>query len=113
MRETRQEALKNAAMLLPSNAVEHLDDPTSWITPCLWTGVAAENVKTAALVGSFQEVAHALHGFTQNGISQFLIRAWPSAEEAADQEMASFGTRVLPIIREIAAAACEQGSAAV
>ena len=100
-RETRQEALKNAAMLLPSNAVEHLDDLTSWITPYLWTGVAAENVKTAALVGSFEEVACALHDLKQNGISQFLIRAWPTEEEAADQEMASFGTRVLPIIREI------------
>jgi alkanesulfonate monooxygenase SsuD/methylene tetrahydromethanopterin reductase-like flavin-dependent oxidoreductase (luciferase family) len=98
-RETRQEALDTAANLLPSNAVEQREDPSSWLTPYLWTGlVSGWPGKATAFVGSFEEVARSIHGFKKKGILQFLIREWSD-----EQEMFSFGTRVLSLVREMEA----------
>jgi alkanesulfonate monooxygenase len=94
---TRQEALETAANRLPEHAVECMDDPAVWITPQLWRGtVPGWGRKTAALVGSFEEIARAILEFKKNGISQFLVRGsgdW--------QDMICFGARVMPIIRAI------------
>ena len=99
-RETRPEALDAAAYLLPEHAVEHLDDPAVWITPHLWTGtVPGRSGKTAALVGSFEEIASSIVEFKRNGISQFLVRGVPGWQGPDRQEMACFGTRVMPLVR--------------
>lgn len=94
-RETRQEAFEAAATLLPEHAVERLDDRTVWITPHLWIGMLpGGSEKTAALVGSFEEVARAILEFKRNGISQFRVRG-----SRESQEMACFGARVIPLVR--------------
>ncbi len=94
-RETRQDALDAAATLLPDHAVERLDDPSVWITPHLWIGtLPGGSEKTAALVGSFEEIARAILDFKRNGISQFRVRGWRDW-----QEMVCFGTGVMPLVR--------------
>lgn len=96
-RETQQEALDVAATLLPSNFVEHREDPSSWPTPYLWRGLfSGWPGKSAAFVGSFEEVARSIHGFKKKGILQFLIREWSDK-----QEMFCSGARVLSLVREM------------
>jgi hypothetical protein len=96
-RESRQEALEAAASLLPDHATERLDDPACWIGPDLWTGTASgRSGKMAALVGSFEEIARAVHGFKSRGISQILVREWPGRHETV-----CFGERVMPLIRAL------------
>jgi alkanesulfonate monooxygenase len=90
-RATRQEALDAAAILLPEFR-DSVDDPASWITPYLWTGGVPGRV---TMLGSFEELAEAIYGFKQNGISQFLFRGWPDGGE-----MAHFGNGVLPLVRK-------------
>jgi alkanesulfonate monooxygenase SsuD/methylene tetrahydromethanopterin reductase-like flavin-dependent oxidoreductase (luciferase family) len=50
------------------------------------------------VVGSHDEAARAFQQFKNSGISRFLIRGWSSTEE-----ISSFGTRVLPLVREMSA----------
>jgi len=91
-RATRQEALDAAATLLPA-FTDSLDDATCWITPYLWTGASQGRV---TMLGSFEELAEAIYGFKQKGISQFLFRGW-----ADTREMNYFGNGVLPLVREL------------
>jgi alkanesulfonate monooxygenase len=53
-----------------------------WLTPWLWTGaVPYLGAPAIALVGSYDEVAGAIHAFEEVGISQFLFMGWPDLEE--------------------------------
>jgi alkanesulfonate monooxygenase SsuD/methylene tetrahydromethanopterin reductase-like flavin-dependent oxidoreductase (luciferase family) len=91
VRETQGEALEAAAGLFP------VDNPASWITPYLWCGIAhGRERKTAAFVGSYGEVARAMHDFKKSGISQFLIREWPGLKENE-----GFAARTIPLIRAL------------
>jgi alkanesulfonate monooxygenase len=73
-----------------ANAVEQPE----WLTPWLWTGaVPYLGPPAIALVGSFQEVAAALHHYQSMGITQFLFTGWPDIEE-----MEYFGKGVLPLL---------------
>jgi alkanesulfonate monooxygenase len=92
-RDTREKALDAAAILLPQDADS---DAANWITSFLWTGVVPRfERKISALVGSFDEVARAIHEFQNHGISQFLIGEWPGT-----QQMRCFGAHILPLVRE-------------
>jgi len=96
-RETRAEALEFAATLLSGDCVERLANPACWITSDLWTGTLRGcEEERVLLLGSFEQVAHAIYGFKKSGISQFLIREGP-----CQKEMTYFGERVLPLIRAI------------
>jgi alkanesulfonate monooxygenase len=85
-RETRQEALESARDLLPEINIEPPSNSANI--------VSAGGGKTAVLVGSREEVARTIHRFKKSGISHFLLRDWPG-----QQEITSFGERVLPLIR--------------
>ena len=72
------------------------DEEAGWLTPYLWVGaVPYLGAPAIALVGSYTEVAEAIIRYKRAGISQFLFLGWPDIEE-----MAMFGSRVLPIVRE-------------
>jgi alkanesulfonate monooxygenase len=67
-----------------------------WLTSYLWTGaVPYLGAPAIALVGSYDEVASAIHEYRQAGVTQFLFMGWPDLEE-----MTRFGTEVLPLVRQ-------------
>lgn len=69
---------------------------TEWLTPNLWTGAVRFQGPTAiSLVGSPAEIADAIMGYKEIGISQFIISGWPKLNE-----MIYFGQEVLPLIRQ-------------
>jgi alkanesulfonate monooxygenase len=57
---------------------------------------AALQPESTAMIGSFEEVAEAVHGFKRKSISQFLFHGWPSR-----QELLYFGSGVLPLVRAL------------
>ena len=97
-RETLEEARETAARTLAG--VGNLDDAAGWLTPYLWTGnISTRTEKVAALVGSFDEVALAMHGFKKHGIIQFLVRGGHG-----EHDLECFGKGVLPLVRTMEAA---------
>lgn len=97
-RETRNEALAAASVLLP-HAGDLLNDSDSWIAPCVWTGGGSvSNERAAVLIGSFDELAQAIHRFARGGISSVLIRGW-GLDEVDHREMAIVGSGLLPRVR--------------
>jgi hypothetical protein len=97
-RETASEALAAASDLLP-DAGDLANDSASWIAPWVWGGGgAAPNARTVFLIGSFDEVAQAIHRYVRGGISSFLIRGW-GRHDVDDREMSIVGTGVLPLVR--------------
>jgi len=127
-RPTREEAVEAASSLVASFGVEarsaHQEfaarsdsvgfrstyaaaeqNESSWLTPYLWTGaVPYLGAPSIALVGSFAEIAAAILGYKQLGISQFLFLGWPDLDE-----MTYFGQGVLPLIRSAELKAEERG----
>src|SRR6185295_9651374 len=96
-RETRNEALAAASVLFPHAGVL-LNDSASWIAPCVWAGDgSAPNAPTAVLIGSFDELAQAIHRYTRGGITSVLIRGW-GLDEIDEREMAIVGSGVLPLV---------------
>ena len=68
---------------------------SEWLTPYLWTGaIPYLGAPAIALVGSSEEVAAAILGYKEIGVSQFLFMGWPDLEE-----MEQFSKEVLPLIR--------------
>jgi alkanesulfonate monooxygenase SsuD/methylene tetrahydromethanopterin reductase-like flavin-dependent oxidoreductase (luciferase family) len=57
---------------------------------------SALHTEPTAIIGSFEEVAEAVHGFKRKSISQFLFRGWPD-----QQELMYFGSGVLPLVRAL------------
>ena len=57
---------------------------------------AALHTESTAMIGSFEEVAEAVHGFKRKSISQFLFHGWPDR-----QELLYFGSGVLPLVRAL------------
>ena len=97
-RGTRNEALAAASALLP-HAGDLATDSASWIAPCVWAGGGSvPNARTAVLIGSFDELAQAIHRYARGGISSFLIRGW-GLDDVDDREMAMVGSGVLPLVR--------------
>jgi hypothetical protein len=97
-RETRNEALAEAARLFP-DAGDLANDSASWASTCVWTGGgSAPHARTVVLIGSFDEVADMIERFTRGGISSFLIRGW-GVDEVDDREITIMGARVLPLVR--------------
>jgi hypothetical protein len=94
-RETRNEALAAASVLLP-HAGDLANDFASWIAPCVWAG--GGSARTAFLIGSFDELAQAIHRYARGGISSFLIRGW-GLDYVDDREMAIVGSGVLPLVQ--------------
>jgi hypothetical protein len=88
-RQTREDALEAAATLLR----QEVPDPARWMTHYLWSGMVAGS-HIGVLAGSFEEVARAMLGFKNNGVSQVLVREWPGRNEMAD-----FAVNVLPVVR--------------
>lgn len=71
-------------------------DDDAWLTPNLWSGaVPTHGASAIALVGSFEEVAHALMDYQKLGVSHFILSGWPNTEA-----LAYFGEHILPLVRE-------------
>ena len=69
-----------------------------WLTPTLWTGaVPYLGAPAIALVGSYQEVAEAILGYRDVGVTQFLLVGWPDVEE-----MQHFAAGVVPLLGDAA-----------
>ncbi|MFG2607149.1 LLM class flavin-dependent oxidoreductase [Streptomyces sp. NPDC048514] len=67
-----------------------------WLSPMLWSGaVAYRGGPALCVVGSHQEVADYLYRYKAAGVSEFIFSGWPTRDE-----MRTFYTRVLPLIRE-------------
>lgn len=76
---------------------------TDWATSTLWTGaVRVLGAPAIALVGSAEEIATSLLEYKAAGVTQFLFTGWPDAEE-----MAFFGSEVLPLVRAREAASSD------
>jgi len=97
-RATRNEALAAAEGFL-ADAGDLAGDSASWIAPCVWAGGgSAPNARTVVLIGSFDELAQAIHRYARGGISSVLIRGW-GLDDVDDREMAIVGSSVLPLVR--------------
>ena len=118
-RPTRAEALKDARALVAGFAADTKDvhrrfaahsdsagfravytaaaDPsTAWLTPTLWTGaVPFLGAPAIALVGSYAEIAEAMLGYREMGVTQFLLVGWPDIAE-----MRHFAAGVVPLLGE-------------
>ena len=69
---------------------------TGWATATLWTGaVPFLGPPAIALVGAAHEIADTLLEYRAIGVTQFLFTGWPD-----DEEMAFFGKRIAPLVRE-------------
>jgi alkanesulfonate monooxygenase len=76
------------------------DPAAEWLTPTLWTGaVPYLGAPAIALVGSYAEVAEAIFGYREIGVSQFLFVGWPDVAE-----MRHFAAGVVPLLGD---AACD------
>jgi alkanesulfonate monooxygenase len=79
---------------------------SEWLTSCLWTGaIRYIGAPAIALVGSPQEVAEAIMGYREIGVTQFIFSGWPKLDE-----MIFFGKEILPLIREREQAAMRAAS---
>jgi alkanesulfonate monooxygenase len=68
-----------------------------WLNSWLWTGaVRTHGAPAISLVGSFEEVAHALIDYAEIGVTQFILSGWPKLKE-----MILFGREVLPRVRKL------------
>ena len=92
--------MSDAARLLGQQAAVQLDDPARWIAPWLWRGTVDEDGTDAPVfVGSFDEVAGALHGFASCGITHCMVR-----DRAGRQSMVDVGAELLPLLRTLESA---------
>ncbi|MFJ7095845.1 LLM class flavin-dependent oxidoreductase [Streptomyces mirabilis] len=67
-----------------------------WLSPMLWSGaVAYRGGPALCVVGSYEEVASYLYEYKAAGVSEFIFSGWPTRDE-----MRTFYTHVLPLIRE-------------
>jgi alkanesulfonate monooxygenase len=96
-----QEREKEAEFVKKSDSVSikaiyQMADKDEWPASYLWRGaVRTHGPATVCLVGSPEELACVFMEYKKVGITQFILSGWPKLEE-----MAYFGTHVLPIVRE-------------
>ncbi|NUO87997.1 MAG: LLM class flavin-dependent oxidoreductase, partial [Cupriavidus sp.] len=67
----------------------------------LWTAIARETggrSNSTALVGTPEQVAHALLAYYELGVTTFLIRGFDPLEDAID-----YGRELIPRVRELVA----------
>jgi alkanesulfonate monooxygenase len=96
-KEFQKEALRNSDSVgIKTNFHLAESSESQWLTPYLWTGaIPYLGAPAIALVGSYEEIAEAIMGYKQIGISQFLFMGWPDLDE-----MLLFSREVLPLLRE-------------
>ena len=71
---------------------------TAWLSRTLWTGaVPFLGAPAIALVGSYAEIAEAILGYREMGVTQFLFVGWPDVSE-----MQHFAAGVKPLLGEAA-----------
>ncbi|MFJ4622043.1 LLM class flavin-dependent oxidoreductase [Streptomyces sp. NPDC088812] len=123
-RDTREEALADLAEMMRDPDEDHKAWVTSfvaasdsqavknsfrlaekaqgdWLSPYLYSGaVAYRGGPALCVVGSHEEVARYLYAYKASGISEFIFSGWPTRDE-----MRTFYTRVLPLIRDLERAA--------
>jgi hypothetical protein len=93
-RESSEKAHAVALDLLPGPCAEHWQDPKTWRGPHIWSSEGFEDQGTAAIVGSYDDVANVLQGFKACGITQVLLR-----ELRWGHEFECFTEEVLPRLR--------------
>jgi alkanesulfonate monooxygenase len=114
-RETREEARRAAAALIPEDDIGRQErriltrsdsqtlkdalaaaDDRGWLDEHLWAGlVPYYGASAMTLVGTPAELAAALLAYRRIGVTQFIISGWPKLDE-----MVLFGRHVLPLIRD-------------
>lgn len=114
-RETREEARRAAAALVPEDDIGRQErriltrsesqtlkdalaaaDDRGWLDEHLWAGlVPFYGASAITLVGAPAELAAALLEYKRIGITQFIMSGWPKLDE-----MVIFGRHVLPLIRD-------------
>jgi hypothetical protein len=95
-RETREHAHDLAPDLLPGPCAEHWHDANGWNSPHVWSSAGLGTEGTAAIVGSYDEVAAVLHSFKACGITQVMLR-----ELRWGRELGCFTDEVLPRLRAL------------
>jgi alkanesulfonate monooxygenase SsuD/methylene tetrahydromethanopterin reductase-like flavin-dependent oxidoreductase (luciferase family) len=93
-RENYDQAHDVALDLLPGACAEHWQDSKAWRGPHIWSSEGIAGRGTAAIVGSYDEVADVLQGFKTCGITQVLLR-----ELRWGHEFDRFTEEVLPRLR--------------
>jgi hypothetical protein len=95
-RETREHANDIAPDLLPEPCADHWYDANVWNSIHVWSSAGLAAGGTAAIVGSYDEVAAVLHSFKACGITQVMLR-----ELRWGRELGGFTNEVLPRLRAI------------
>ena len=93
-RENYEQAHAVALDLLPGPCAEHWQDSKAWRAPHIWSSEGLAGQGTAAIVGSYDEVANVLQSFKACGIMQVLLR-----ELRWGHEFGRFTEEVLPRLR--------------
>ncbi|HEY0379732.1 MAG TPA: LLM class flavin-dependent oxidoreductase [Pyrinomonadaceae bacterium] len=111
-RPTREEAVRDALSLLPSDKGEstiRLKDDSQmyregaalagdkhWLGRSLWAGLVPHYGPVwTTLLGTPREVADALMEYKRIGVGEFIISGWPEVDAVT-----TFGREVLPLVRE-------------
>jgi hypothetical protein len=87
--ETRQMALDAASIHMENSG--HSDN---WLTDAVWRNTEAESSGSALMIGSFKDVAAALLGYRDAGISQVMISGLNGIDS-----LSRFAAGLLPLIR--------------
>lgn len=93
-RENHAQAHSVALDLLPGPCAEQWQGPKAWRSPHVWSSEGIAGPGTAAIVGSYDEVADVLQSFKRCGITQVLLR-----ELQWGHEFDRFTDEVLPRLR--------------
>jgi hypothetical protein len=93
-RESYEKAHAVVLDLLPGPCAEHWQNPKAWRGRHIWSSDGLAGEGTAAIVGSYDEVANVLQGFKACGITQVLLR-----ELRWGDEFERFTEEVLPRLR--------------
>jgi alkanesulfonate monooxygenase len=111
-RPTREEAVRDALSLLPSDKEEstiRLKDDSQmyregaglaadkhWLGRSLWAGLVPHYGPVwTTLLGTPRELADAFLAYKRIGVGEFIISGWPEVDEVT-----TFGREVLPLVRE-------------
>lgn len=115
-RATREEAIKAAHSMLPSEDISREErgilsgsdsqtlqqalaaaDNVGWLNRNLWAGLVPHYGSSAmTLLGSPEELAEIFLGYKRIGVTQFIISGWPKLDE-----MVIFGREVMPLVRKL------------
>jgi alkanesulfonate monooxygenase len=111
-RRTREEAVRDALSLLPSDKEEStirlkddsqmyregagLAEDKHWLGRSLWAGLVPHYGPVwTTLLGTPRELADAFLAYQRIGVGEFIISGWPEVDAVT-----TFGREVLPLVRE-------------